>query len=360
MSHARKRMLSFYLTTKCNLNCIYCYTDKYNHQHQTLDFDFAKTAIDEYIGKNKLSHIRFFGAGEPTVEFSLMTKITGYASEKVNDLKVEIQTNGVFNKSIANWLAKNIQIVWISIDGTPDIHDHYRQQKNGIGTSLEIEKNIKTLFEQGCEMVGMRMTITSRNLYKQIECIDYFKSLGVRYIWSDPIFPSVGESPSFYESFDLMEYAREFIDAVNYADSKGVFYGSILTCNFDEESKINCRACLPMPHLTTDGYVTSCDMALFGNDKDHMDVFIYGRWDPQKSIIEYDHDKIKNLQNRTIENLSECKNCEAKLFCAGYCLGEVQNETRSLYKRKERVCRPIQYLFKKLNPPIKKFDYLHP
>jgi len=32
-----------------------------------------------------------------------------------------------------------------------------------------------------------------------------------------------------------MEYAHEFVVAERYARQNGIFYGSILTCNFDED-----------------------------------------------------------------------------------------------------------------------------
>lgn len=46
-----------------------------------------------------------------------------------------------------------------------------------------------------------------------------------------------------------------------------MFYGSILTCNFGDTVTTHCRACLLVPHLITDGYVSACDMALFGKKK---------------------------------------------------------------------------------------------
>ena len=37
----------------------------------------------------------------------------------------------------------------------------------------------------------------------------------------------------------------------------------------DEPGEYACRSLLPVPHLTTDGYVSACDMALFGKDNNH-------------------------------------------------------------------------------------------
>ena len=44
-------------------------------------------------------------------------------------------------------------------------------------------------------MVGARVTITDNNTFLQNQMIDYFYELGIRYIWTDPLFYSVGEVP---------------------------------------------------------------------------------------------------------------------------------------------------------------------
>ena len=97
--------------------------------------------------------------------------------------------------------------------------------------------------------------------------IDYFGEMGIRYMWSNPFFPSVENTPvcqditrrdTYY--FDMDTYVDRYIEALKYAKAKGLFYGSFLTCNFDGESIYHCRVCTAVPHLTPDGYVSACDM----------------------------------------------------------------------------------------------------
>lgn len=360
MSHPKKVMISFFLTTKCNLDCVYCYTNKHKYKHQTLDFKFAQLGVDDFFKSNNSRHIRFFGAGEPTMEFELMKKIREYAYEKAgNKLLVETQTNGVFSITIAKWLSDNIDIIWVSLDGVPDIQNHYRPTITGKPTSDVIERNIKYLIRKGTCMVGIRSTINNMNLYNQIDNIRYFASLGVKYIWTDPMFPTVGEKDA-YEEIDILEYAKEYLKAKKYADKHNIFYGSFLTCNFDEKTKYHCRACLPVPHLTTDGYVSACDMALFGANNNHMSVFIYGKWDRGNNKIIYDEEKINYIKSRNVDNMPGCNNCIAKYHCGGYCLGEVMNETHNLFGKKERVCEPIRYLMRNMQTNMGCYKYLHP
>lgn len=365
MPHSSKEMISFFLTTRCNLNCIYCYTNKstFEHQDQTLNLDFAKAGIDDYYETNYKRHIRFFGAGEPTEEFDLMKKIYYYAKDKDYRTTAEIQTNGCFSEEVAKWLAWNVDIIWISSDGTPDIQDYYRPMLSNSKSSEILERNIRYIVNQKCEsgVVGIRSTITDSNYEKQIEMIKYFSKMGIKNFWVDPVFPSIGEIESHNRwKFDMGKFIEKFIEAVRYAYSHGMTYGSILTCNFDEPGEVACRALLPVPHLTTDGYISACDMALFGNDNNHMDVFIYGKWDEEKKKIIYYQDKIDYLRSRVYQKLESCSNCSVAPYCRGYCPGEVTNETGDIFGCKTIICNPTRILFHRLTDEEKKYTFTHP
>jgi radical SAM protein with 4Fe4S-binding SPASM domain len=332
--------------------------------------EIAKAGIDEFFLKNKSRHIRFYGPGEPTEEFGLMCQIVEYAKEKEKNITVEIQTNGVFNQKVCEWILDNLNIVWISFDGTPDIQNVQRP----FGDKLEpsspiIEKNIKWLLANRDNrklMVGARVTVTDLNVNRQKEMIDYFNCLGIKYVWTDPIFPEVrkcpvcdNKNPAEMYQFDLDVYVKKFIEATRYAQDNNLFYGSFLVCNFDGESKINCRCCTPVPHLTPDGYVSACDMVVFGEDAYHMDCFIYGKWDGQNKKFIYDEEKIKMLKNRDVDNIQHCNTCIAKLHCGGYCPGEVVNSTGKLDGQIPAICKGIKTLYKELGV-CKQYDYLHP
>jgi len=400
MPHCNKQMISLFLTTKCNLRCVYCYNSEERDKmpKQTLSLEIAKAGIDEYFKDNcgifnvklidpKSRHVRFYGPGEPTQAFSLMQEITEYAKQKGNKkgytITTELQTNGVFSKEVREWMLNNINIMWISFDGMPDIQDNYRpfgytKDNKKIKSSPFIEENVKWLnANKGNRdlMIGARVTMTNDNINRQIEMVDYFNSLGIKYIWTDPIFPEVKELPVCEDlerdedyHFDMKIYVDNFIEANEYAKNIGISYESILTCNFDGESTVSCRACTPLPHLTTDGYLSACDMALTGENAYHMDCFIYGKWDKQTKQFMFYKEKIKALQDRNVDNdkMKHCKNCEDKLRCGGYCLGEVANESGNLYGQKIdyhvenlSTCDAIRLLYKKFNE-CNTFNYMHP
>ena len=366
-------MASFFLTTRCNLRCVYCYNkeERSSMVEQSLPWEIAKAGVDYFFNENSSRHIRFYGPGEPTQEFDLMKQIVNYAKSIAGEeLKVELQTNGVFSESQRDWLLNNINIMWISFDGEPKIHDTQRKFPDGSPSSPYIEENVKWLLHHKKSknlMIGARVTITDDSMERQKNMIDYFLSLGIKHIWSDPIFPSVGEIPTFKDKekmgmyhFDMERYVDTYIDAKRYAEDRDVFYGSFLTCNFDGETTKHCRACTPVPHFTPDGYISACDLVTFGENAHHMDCFVYGKWDKLNSSFIRDKEKIKNLRNRNIHNMTHCKTCKARYHCGGYCLGEVVNETGSLHGQKPKTCIAICKLLEELGTSETIFPFMHP
>lgn len=203
-------MLSFFLTTKCNLCCRYCYNAKERNsiQEQTIPIEIATAAVDWYFENNESRHIRFYGPGEPTQEFEKMKAITEYAKSHPNGgekVTVEIQTNGVFTKSVRKWVLNNANIVWMSFDGMKDIQNYnrplnpkYSQTFNGKTSAEVLEDNVKWLIKNKDDrdlMIGARVTITDSNITKQKMMVDYFHNLGIRYVWTNPLFYSVGKIP---------------------------------------------------------------------------------------------------------------------------------------------------------------------
>lgn len=383
MSHCNKKMLSFFLTTKCNLCCRYCYNAKERHaiEEKTLPLEIAKAGIDWYFANNDSRHIRFYGPGEPTQEFELLKEITSYAkahSKGGEKVTVEIQTNGVFTPDICEWVLNNVNIIWMSFDGMKDVQSYNRPLNPlysytfGNRSSADVlEDNVEWLIKNKKKsnlMVGARVTITEENIRRQIEMVDYFYNLGIRYVWTNPLFYSVGkiavcddDQKRHSYHFDMDLYVNQYIDAYKYAKTKGVFWGSFLTINFDGESSYHCRCCTPLsaPHLTPDGYISACDMVVLGEQPYHMNPFVVGKWNANTNTFDLFEDKIKMLNNRRSTNMQHCKGCPVQLHCGGYCLGEIVNETGRLDGCNPLKCAAIRKLFKELGS-CKPYRYLHP
>lgn len=396
MPHCNKKMLSFFLTTKCNLCCRYCYNEEERRavKEQTLSVDIAKSAIDWYFSNNESRHIRFYGPGEPSREFSKLKEITEYAKAHPNGgnrVTVEIQTNGIWTQDVVDWALDNINIIWMSFDGMRDIQDKQRpiqkkyQEEFHMKKSGEVlEENVRWLNEHKGQrnlMVGARVTITSLNVERQKEMVDYFYDLGIRYVWTDPELYTVNQEPKIpnglgggddalaiyaaqYKKdfhFDMSVYLDCYLEAYHYAKNKGMFWGSFYSINFDGFSEYHCRSCTPLeaPHITPDGYISACDMVVIGEKPYHMDAFVVGKWDEKTKQFKLYTEKIDALNNRKSTLMEQCQGCEAQLHCGGYCLGETLNETGTLTGYNPLKCESVKRLFAELGT-CEPYPYLHP
>ena len=382
MSHFDKKMLSFFITTKCNMCCKYCYNAAERHRlkERTISLKIAKAAIDWYFNNTRYRHIRFYGPGEPTQEFTRLREITEYAKHHIlseNRVTTEMQTNGVFSKHIREWCSENIDIMWVSFDGLPDIQNsnrpinpEYAYLYDEKKSSEVLEDNITWLINNSVNgsVIGARVTITDRNVNQQIEMIDYFDSLGLKYVWTDPLFHPVGTCPFTQSSqrnesdnIDLQLYVNKYYQAYKYAERKGLFWGSFLAVNFDGSCEYHCRACDPIsaPHITPDGYISACDLVLLGTEAYHMAPFVVGKWDDDKNAFSIDAAAVDVLRKRNINNMPHCLNCEARLQCGGYCLGETLNEVGDLYGQDKNRCKAIVDLYHKMGT-VERYPLFHP
>lgn len=367
MAHSDKKMLSIFLTNTCNLDCVYCYAHNDPENIQIMSKDFAFWGIEYYYKEYILKHgfdkrIRFYGPGEPTTQFTLMRDISEYAKKIWGiDTQIEIQTNGCFSDMVCEWIEENADNIWISCDGLPEIQNRNRPfYITHKPSSPVMERNIKKLALSDKCVVGIRSTITELNVDEQIDNVKYFHSLGVKYVWVDTVFPGVGDDVRDFVYLDMNHFVDKFLEATKYADSLNMEYRTFFACNFDKCTNMHCRACYPVPHLTTDGYLSACDMALFGESDSRMKELIYGKWDANTKKVKYFDDRIKKIQDRRVENLAHCKHCSANQHCGGYCLGETLNETGSLFGHKAVVCNAIRRLYKELPDELKKYTYKHP
>lgn len=368
MAHSEKKMITIFVTTNCNMECIYCYAS-YDRQcmgNIDIDLDFARYGIKDYFDHGN-NGIRYFGIGDPATKIDIMKELHRYAKELCTTCNVplisEIQTNGFTSSENAEWIAKEITNVWISIDGNPEFQNKQRPLKNGQPSSEVVVNNIIRMLEIKSNSmdgyVGARVTITKENLEYQKEIVKYLYDLGIKYIYSDPVCLTVQDNIKNSRSVDPVDYVLGFIDAYEYAKHLGVFYGNFYMANYGEKTNIHCRSCIPTPHLTPDGYVTCCDMCCSGLFSTHMDKCIYGKWNPEKKEIEYYPDRIKTIQNRQVDNLVPCQTCDIKYNCAGGCLGEALNENGNFYSIHERACAATKLMAKYIDPSMK-LPVLHP
>lgn len=350
MAHYRKQMVSVLLTTRCNLGCLYCITSC-NHVGQ-LDIDarFARRGIADYFASTPFPYVRFTAVGEPTRRFDLLRELHAHAMELSGGrARFELQTNGTFDEPTARWIADNIEVVWLSYDGLPDVQDRLKRTRDGQPTSDRVLRNLE-LLQAGRACAGFRATITTLNVERQCEMVRFAADRGVAAVFSKIMLPP--SNPAADHAFhrtaralttDIMTYARHFVDAWRLSRELGVFYGNGYINNFDEDCFMACRACVPCPHLLPDGYVSACDRATLGTTP--LQEFIYGRYDAGADRIDYDEARMAALRARTVDRMPACADCPIKHRCAGACLGTTAQLVGDMNGVIPEYCEAIRYMY---------------
>jgi uncharacterized protein len=316
----------------------------------TIEIAFAKKGIFDAIKGIptgiKATTLRFFSPGEPTQDMDIMRECVEYARSLNPNIRLELQTNGLFKTADdTEWIAKNFNAVWFSLDGPKDVNDKHRPDDKGCGRTNEIEENLRVV--QKHIFVGIRSTVVEETMDKQDSLIDYYHNLGVKNVCLNPLIRQIVRNESGNTEVtkdDIMVFSDNFLKAYKRGEALGVTVLSSLTFNFDEKTSVACRSCLPMPQLNPDGSVSSCDMALYKDTKKELQDFIYGNWNANESNICYDEDKITILRSRNLANLPKCANCPAKEYCAGGCAGRVAFQTGSLFDVIPDYCKATIYL----------------
>jgi uncharacterized protein len=127
--------VTLFLTTRCNLRCIYCYASAGDRPIAEMSLTTAKRGI-EFVCRNALKlgkpsfGVGYHGGGEPTVHWNVLTESFGYAQQlaRANGLEAygSMASNGVLSTEKQRWIIKTFRGVNLSVDGLPVVQDMHR------------------------------------------------------------------------------------------------------------------------------------------------------------------------------------------------------------------------------------------
>jgi uncharacterized protein len=159
----RSRLTGFYLfvSQECNLACSYCYGDggEYRKSKMVMDERTADNFIDKFITDQNPGYLINFFGGEPLLNLPLIQKIIDRCRAKTEPHGIKMvfnmTTNGtVWSDKIADFVAKNIDTVTVSLDGPKDIND---TQRPACGNFSPYDKTLRTIGD--LKKQGSRYTI---------------------------------------------------------------------------------------------------------------------------------------------------------------------------------------------------------
>ena len=321
------KCVSLFLTDACNLRCVYCYASAGDAPKSTmLDFEAGAAGIrlvaqlTKQAGQDGFA-VSFHGAGEPTLAWNLLVRLSSYAREVAmqESLRVSLTTctNGVMSVEHAHWLARNTEGATVSLDGDAAIQDAARPCRNGSGSFEQVAQTLD-IFKSENFYHSIRATITSQNVCRMADMVEMMTDrFSASHLQFDPVLVSGRCLETGCQAVDPDTFALEFMRACDRARDRGSELGfSILSV----ESLRTYYCCAVSDGLTVthDGLVTSC-FDVCRPDHPYADRFIYGAYDPISREIRIDREKLEQLRCRNACRLSTCENCFCKYMCSGDC-----------------------------------------
>jgi len=308
----------FVLTTRCNLNCAYCYSIRQNTPATMQPDDPVKILKAQIRKETQTLFINFFG-GEPTLEFETIKNTIEYLNTlKEITIFSRVTTNGTTSKEKLNYFIDNNLSIVISSDGLPDKSSGLIKQV----IANKVEKNIKYLVKKNA-VFRVRATLTTENLPVLSQSLHYWKNLGVEHVHIEPYHP-IGHSKEELSLLpDKKEFVQEFVKALKVAEELCIWIQTGAFMNLLTPSSYFCTGASGKFRVyNPDGSVTSCYRVQSFENKNNF--FVIDDWkkaiETKKLYINPYAGKAELLHKHSVYDFENCDNCEAKYICAGGCL----------------------------------------
>ena len=310
--------------------------------------EVGKRAMDFLVENSGTRHnleVDFFG-GEPLMNFDVVKEVVEYArsieKQHNKNFRFTLTTNGVLiDDDVIEYANKEMSNVVLSLDGRKEVHDRFRVDYAGNGSWEKIVPKFQKLVkERGGKNYYMRGTFTHLNP-DFLEDIKVMLDLGFRELSMEPVVCAKGDPMALTEE-DLpivYEQYEKLAELMLQKDKDGdpfTFYHYMIDlkggpCIYKRIS--GCGSGTEYMAVTPWGDLFPCHQ--FVGDA----AFKLGDiWNGVTAKDVQDDFASCNVYAR-----EECKNCWARLYCAGGCAANAYHATGSVRGVYESGCK----LFKK-------------
>ena len=331
------KAMCLHVAHTCNLNCSYCFASqgKYHGDRAIMSLEVGKRAFDfliENSGTRRNLEVDFFG-GEPLMNWDVVKELVRYARSiegKYNkNFRFTLTTNGVLiDDEVIDFVNREMSNVVLSLDGRPEINDHFRKNYAGLGSYDLIVPKFKRLVEKrGGKNYYMRGTFTHNNVDFTNDIL-HMADLGFTELSMEPVVCPPGDPyaltdedlPKLLQQYELLAFemikrkreGRPFTFYHYMLDLKHgpCIYKRITGCGSGTEYMA----------VTPWGELYPCHQFV-GDEKYSLGNI----WDGVKNLEIQNEFRSCNSYSRP-----ECRDCWAKLYCSGGCAANAYHATGSI------------------------------
>lgn len=166
---ARKPIVVWNITRRCNLRCAHCYSDSTSHHYPgELTLPQFRSVIDD-LAAFAVPAVLLSG-GEPLIHPQFF-EIAGYAREQ--GLKLTLSTNGTLidAEKAAGLKALGFAYVGISLDGIGENHDRFRGRVGAFDKTVAAFHHLRDVGQKS----GLRLTLTRHTVDDLERILDFIE-----------------------------------------------------------------------------------------------------------------------------------------------------------------------------------------
>ena len=340
------KALCLHVAHDCNLGCKYCFADEgeYMGRRALMSFEVGKQALDFLIqnsGSRVNLEVDFFG-GEPLMNWDVVKRLVEYArsveKERGKNFRFTLTTNGIgITDEVIEWANKECYNVVLSLDGRKEVNDRFRKDIAGRGSYDRIVPKFQQLVKaRGGKGYYMRGTFTHYNTDFTNDLFHMADDLGFDELSMEPVVSKAGSPEALTEAdlpilFDQYELLAKDMLRREKAGHPITFYHYMIDlahgpCIYKRIS--GCGSGTEYMAVTPWGDLYPCHQFVGDPDYKLGDI-----WNGVTNTELRDEFKLCNVYARP-----DCKDCWARLYCAGGCAANALHATGDIHGVYEYGC----------------------
>ncbi len=354
MKQSVLKAICLHVAHGCNMDCEYCFAGKgdYSGKSGIMSAETGKRALDylvEHSGSRKHLEVDFFG-GEPLINWDVCKEIVAYGREleKKHDkiFNFTLTTNGVLiDEDVIDFTNREMGNVVLSMDGRRATHDRMRRDKSGEGTYDAIMDNFRALVaartdedaEPKSREYYMRGTYTAYNRDFAADVMAMadlgFRETSIEPVVADPSAPYALREEDLPQLFGEYEkLALEMLAREERGEGFSFYHYTVDLeggpCIYKRVS--GCGVATEYLAVTPTGDLYPCHQFV-GDDEMIAGNIFEGITHPETVEI---FSKGNNIYTR-----DRCRDCWARLYCAGGCAANNYHANGDINKVYEFGCR---------------------
>lgn len=334
--------LTLYLSNQCNLGCTYCYAMPADaahvhlrrrvHHSTSAGAEFPVLSQDVIAAAARLVArtcsqsgkpltLVLHGGGEPTLHWDVLVRAWESCAAAAADEGVRlwsyIATHGLMTDERARWLARHFNLIGLSCDGPPAIHDVNRPTAARMATSAAVERTAGVLRDEAADYI-VRATVTPASASRQAEMVTYLcDHLFAKNVRVEPAYDARRAAGRYFQPADAEAFVSGFLDACEAAEARGCDL-QLSGVRIHEIHGPYCNPSRDVLQLTPDGAASACFLSV-GNDRHEDQPLVVGRLDQVSGDFVLDHARIASMRRRAARVPSACESCHNVYHCARDC-----------------------------------------